>query len=53
MEPISAEPDSRRGYIITRRCTRCGAVRRCRAALGGEGQADDIDLIIKLTVARD
>ena len=50
MEPISAEPDSR---IITHRCTRCGAVRRCRAALGGEGQADDIDLIIKLTVARD
>ena len=24
MEPISAEPDSRRGYIITHRCVRCG-----------------------------
>lgn len=53
MEPVFAEPDPKKGYIITHRCTKCGAVRRCRAALGdsrSSAATDDIDLIIKLTV---
>ena len=49
MEPIAAEPDPKRGFIITHRCTKCGAVRRCKAALGPKGQTDDMSLLIALT----
>lgn len=50
MEPISAEPDPKKGYVITHRCISCGAIRRNKAAYGGKsGQLDDIKLIIKLT----
>ena len=50
MEPISAEPDPKKGYVITHRCTVCGAIRRNKAAYGGHGDTeDDIKLIIKLT----
>ena len=48
MEPVSAEPDAKKGYVITHRCVKCGAVRRNRAALSGE-QSDDILKIIRLT----
>lgn len=51
LRPVAAEPDPKKGYIITHRCEKCGAVRRCKAALGDRGGTpDDIDLIIKLTV---
>ena len=43
-----AEPDAKKGYVITHRCVKCGAVRRNRAALSGE-QSDDIRKIIRLT----
>ena len=50
MEPISAEPDAKKGYIITHRCTVCGAVRRNKAAYGkSTGTLDDLKLIIALT----
>ena len=49
MEPVSAEPDSKKGYIIIHKCKKCGAVRRNKAALSGE-QSDDIRKIISLTV---
>ncbi len=49
MEPISAEPDAKKGYIIIHKCKKCGAVRRNKAALSGE-QSDDIGKIISLTV---
>lgn len=45
LEPVFAEPDPKKGYIITHRCTRCGALRRNKAAAD-----DDLDLIIALTV---
>lgn len=51
MEPVSAEPDAKKGYIITHRCVKCGAVRRNRAALSGE-QRDDIRKLIQLTVRK-
>ena len=51
MEPIAAEPDARRGYIIVHRCEKCGAVRRNRAAHEAPVQPDDLGLIIALTVA--
>lgn len=47
MKPIFAEPDAKKGYIITHKCTRCGAIRRNKAA-----NDDDMGLIIKLTVAK-
>jgi hypothetical protein len=52
MEPIAAEPDARRGFIITHRCTRCGAIRRNKAAAEAKVQPDDMTLLIHLT-ARD
>lgn len=51
MRPLFAEPDARRGYIITHECTRCGARVRNRAARDGRGQEDDLSLLIALTAA--
>lgn len=45
LEPISAEPDPKKGFIIIHKCTKCGMLRRNKAA-----SDDDIDLIIRLTV---
>ena len=52
MEPIRTEPDPKKGFVIIHRCTKCGELRRNKAALnGGKGQADNMSLLIKLTVA--
>ncbi len=51
LEPVFAEPDPKKGYIITHRCVKCGSIRRCRTAHEAKVQPDDINLIIKLTVA--
>jgi hypothetical protein len=48
MDAVSAEP-SGNGFIITHRCRKCGAVRRCRSADRGEAP-DDRELLIALTV---
>ena len=48
MEPVSATPDPKKGYIIYHKCTKCGVIKRNRAALDG-AQSDDISLIIELT----
>lgn len=47
--PIKAEPDPRRGYVITHRCKRCGALVRNKSAHEAEVQPDDTGLLIKLT----
>lgn len=44
LEPVSAMPDAKKGYIIVFRCKKCSAIRRNKAAAD-----DDIDKIIKLT----
>ena len=44
-KPIQVLPDSKKGYIIIYKCTKCGEERRCKAA-----KDDDLDLLIKLTV---
>lgn len=49
MEPVRAEPDPRRGFIITHRCTKCGALRRNKAAAEAKVQPDDMSLLISLT----
>lgn len=49
MEPVGAEPDARRGYILLHRCVKCGAVRRNRTAHEAAVQPDDLGKIIALT----
>ena len=49
LEPISAEPDPKKGDIIISKCTKCGEIRRCRAAHEAKVQPDDLMLIIRLT----
>lgn len=49
LEPVSAVPDARKGYIIIHRCVKCGAIRRNKAAHEAKIQPDDIGLILKLT----
>lgn len=44
MDAVTAEPDARRGFIITHKCRKCGAVRRNKAA-----SDDDKNKIIELT----
>ena len=49
LEPVSALPDAKKGYIIIHRCKKCGELRRNKAAYNVEIQPDDIKLIIALT----
>ncbi len=44
MYPSEVRVDSRKGYIITHKCTLCGGTRNNKYQ-----QDDDIDLLIKLT----
>ncbi len=44
LEPIKVELDSKKGYVIIYRCTKCGAIRKNKAA-----EDDNINLLIKLT----
>lgn len=52
MEPIRSEPDAKHGFMIYYRCTKCGALRRNRAAVDAKVQPDDVDLLIRLTVGK-
>ena len=45
LEPIGVELDSKKGYVITFKCKKCGSIRRNKAA-----EDDNMELIIKLTV---
>ena len=44
MDPVTAEPDAKRGFILTHRCRKCGAIRRNKAA-----EDDDKAAVIRLT----
>lgn len=46
MRPERTEPDPKKGFVIYHRCTRCGALRRNKAA-----RDDDRRLLIKLTAS--
>ena len=52
LEPIRTEPDPRRGYIITHRCKKCGAIVRNKSAHEAKVQPDDTELLIKLTAGK-
>ena len=45
MEPIEVTPDSKKGYVITFRCTKCGAIKNNK-------MADDDDYNLILNVAK-
>ena len=49
LEPVSAEPDPKKGFILISRCRKCGEIRRCRAAHEAPVQPDDRKLLIELT----
>ena len=49
LRPLRADPDPKRGYVITHKCDKCGQVVRNRAAHEAKDQPDDMTLIIKLT----
>ena len=49
LEPVSALPDAKRGYIIIHRCQKCGELRRNKAAHEAKVQPDNLSLLIKLT----
>ena len=44
MDAVTAEPDAKKGFIITHRCRICGALKRNKAA-----SDDDRSKLIKLT----
>ena len=59
LEPISAEPDSKKGFVITHKCRKCNFISKNKAALKNaksilpDDQYDDEDFLIRLTVSRD
>ncbi len=49
LRPVRTDPDPKRGYVITHRCDKCGAISRNKTAHEAKVQPDDMELIIKLT----
>lgn len=49
MKPIHVELDSKKGYIIVHKCTKCGEIKRNKAANEAKEQPDDIKELIRLT----
>ncbi len=47
MEPVDVDYRAAKGFVVVHRCTRCGIVRRNRAA------PDDVDALVALMSARD
>lgn len=45
LKPMQVELDSKKGYVIVYKCSKCGAIRKNKAA-----EDDNMDLIIKLSV---
>ena len=49
MMPVRVETAARRGFVIVHKCTKCGEIRRNRAAHEAKNQPDDLRLLIRLT----
>ena len=43
LKPISVEPNSKKGYIITYKCEKCGEIKRNKSA-----DDDDFDMLLKI-----
>ena len=49
MDPIRAETDPKKGYIIVHKCRKCGEIKRNKAAHEAKEQPDSLSKLIKLT----
>lgn len=49
MKPIRSEPDAKHEFVIIHKCTKCGEIRRNRAALNARTQSDNRSLLVRLT----
>lgn len=47
MQPVAVQRDARRGWMIVHRCTRCGTVKRNKAALDDPAQPDRFDVMLR------
>ena len=45
LKPVQVQLDSKKGYVIVYKCSKCGAIRKNKAA-----EDDNKDLLIELTV---
>ena len=52
MEPIFAEVDAKKGFVIVHKCTKCGEIKRNRSAHEASVQPDNRMLLIKLTAGQ-
>ena len=52
MDPIKAEPDPKKGYIIIHKCRKCGEIKRNKAAHEAKEQPDSLSKLIKLTAGQ-
>ena len=48
MEPVAVTIDPKKGYVIIHKCTKCGELRRNKAAAEASVQPDDVDLIFDI-----
>lgn len=53
LEPVGADYNPKKGYIIIHKCQKCGEIRRNKAATEAKVQPDNLSLIIKLTSRHD
>ena len=53
MAPVQVEQDSRRGWMIVHKCTRCGTSRRNKAATNDPIQPDSFDALLSLAQIQD
>lgn len=53
LEPVGAELSPKKGYVIIHKCTKCGEIRRNKAAPEAKVQPDNLPLIISLTSRHD
>ncbi len=51
MECIAVEADARRGWMLVHKCTRCGIIRRNKAALNDPRQPDRFETILRVASA--
>lgn len=48
MRPIAVERSSKKGWVITQKCARCGLIRRNKAATDDPVQPDDFEVLLRL-----
>ena len=53
MECVDVQRDSRRGWMLVHKCTRCGVVRRNKAVLEDPVQPDEFQMLLRTMERRD